>query len=191
MSKLSTRLVCAVLVLPLSAWLLTAVFAPSARAQDPKPAPEAKGDPKAKGEQGEGQRPGPRGEGRWGRRGGEGEGPGLHGAMEQMKGELRKVSEAIADPARNEDTLRGLGRMISFAGASQGGLPKSVQELPADKQAAEKLAFRRELVLLARNLADIEMLVLDGKNAEAAAALKTKVVDARDAAHTKYGVDEE
>jgi len=180
MNRTSIRALSLLLALPLSGWFVASSMAP-ARAQDPKPAPEEKAEPR------EGQRPGPRGEGR---RRGPGEGPNLHNAMEQMETEMKRVSEGIADPAKNEATLQGLGRMIQFAGASQGGQPKNLAEIPADAVAAHKLAFRRALVVLARDVAEVELLVLDGKNAEAAEMFKARVAASRDSGHEKFGGDE-
>ncbi|MCY2958806.1 MAG: cytochrome b562 [Planctomycetota bacterium] len=179
MTCTSIRALTLLLVLPLSGWFVVSSMTP-ASVQDPKPAPEAKGEPR------EGQRPEGRRQGR-----GPGGGPSLHGAMEQMGNEMKRVSESIADPAKNEATLQGLGRMLMAAGASQNGEPKNLAEIPADKQAAHKLAFRRALVVLARDIADIELLVLDGKNAAAAEMLESKVVAGRDSSHEKFGGDED
>lgn len=111
--------------------------------------------------------------------------------MEQMGTEMTRAEESIGDPAKSEDTLRALSRLIQLSGASLLGQPKNMEDTPADGQAAHKLAFRREIVLLVRQLADIELLVLDGKHAEAAELFKVKIATARDAGHKKFGGDEE
>lgn len=180
MNRSTIRVLSLCVVLPLALLWIASSTTPTS-IQDPKPAPPGKGEPR------EGA---PRPEGRRGGRG-PGEGPNLHAAMEQMKRDLRTVAESIADPAKSEVTLQGLGRMLAAAGASQSGEPKNLAEIPAEGHAAHKLAFRRALVVLARDIADIELLVLDGKHAEAAAMLQAKVVLVRDSAHEKFGGDED
>lgn len=177
-STLSRVLVLAAL-LSTSAWLASASTAPSAVAQDQKPP--------SSGEE-------PRGEPRGGpeRRGGRrGEGMGIHQAMEQMETEVKKLEASIADPARTEETVRALSRMIQFTGASLTGAPKNQEKIAADARDAHMLAFRRDLLKMVKELADIELLVLDGKHADAAAALTAKVLTPAGDAHKKYGVDQE
>lgn len=143
----------------------------------PKPGPEGRGD----GPQG-GERPrGPRGE-----RGA----PNLHQSMEQLGRAMEQVEKTIGDATKSEETLVGLGRMIQCAGGSVAGMPKSAEQQPEDTRAAFKNAFRREILLLTRQLVDIELLVLDGKHSEAAEMFK-KVATARDAAHDKFGGNED
>jgi len=176
----ATRILTLALVLPLTGFFVASAMSP-ANAQDPKPAPEAKGEPR------EGQRP-DRGEGR--RPGGRG-GPSLHSAMEQLGTEFEKVMTGIADPAQNEATIQSLGRMIQMAGASQNGEPKNMAKIPADAQAAYKLEFRRALTVLARDIAEVELLVIDGKNEEAVKLFDAKVLAAADPAHAKFAGGDE
>jgi len=184
MRRSAIRVLSIALLLPLSGWFVVSSMTPPTQDPKPAPAPEGQGDPR------DGGRPGPRGEGRRGGRG-PGGGPNLHGAMEQMQRELDAVTESIADPAKNDATLTSLGRMLAGAGASQGGEPKNMAEIPAAEQAGHKLAFRRALVVLARDIAEVELLVIDGKNAEAAAMFEKKIVPQRDAGHEKFGGDDD
>lgn len=177
MNRPSLRVLTLLVALPLSGWFVASSMAP-ARAQDPKPAPEGKGEPREGGERG-GRRGGPRG------------GPSLHGAMEQMGNEFERLTVSIVDPAQNEATLQSLGRMIAAAGASQSGEPKTLAKLAPEAQVAQKAEFRRALATLARDLAEIELLVLDGKNADASTALKSKVAAAAELNHEKFHVDED
>jgi hypothetical protein len=139
--------------------------------------PEVKGEPREGGERG-GRRGGPRG-------------PNLHSAMEQMGEEFERVTASIGDAMQNEATLTSLGRMIAAAGASQSGEPKTLAKLAPEAQAAHKLEFRRALTILARDIAEVELLVLDGKNAEAAKMLAANVAAAADTNHAKFVPEEE
>lgn len=176
MNCTAIRILTLALALPLTGWFVASAMSPVS-VQDPKPAPEAKGEPRDG-----------RGEGRG--RGGRG-GPSLHSAMEQLGTEFEKVMTGIADPAQNEATIQSLGRMIQMAGASQSGEPKGMSKIPADAQAVHKLEFRRVLTVLARDIAEVELLVIDGKNAEAAKLFDAKVLAAADPAHAKFASDDE
>lgn len=180
MHRHAVRVLTFALVLPLSGWFVASAMAP-VPTQDPKPKPESGG------EQREGERSGPRGEGR---RGG-GAGPSLHRSMELIGTESERVTGSIADPAQNEVTLQGLGRIIGALGASQSGEPKNMSTIAADAQAAHKLAFRRALTVLVRDVAEVELLVIDGKNAEAEAMFKAKVLAMSDPNHEKFGGEDE
>lgn len=178
MNLRSLRLRALFLVVPLCGALLFTSFARVSAPQDPKPVPEGRGD----GPQGGPERPrGPRGE-----RGA----PNLHNSMEQLGRMMEQVQATIADPQKSEETLTGLGRMVQFAGGSVAAVPKSVEEQPEEKRVAFKNAFRREMLLMTRQLVDIELLVLDGKHTEASEAFK-KLAASRDAAHDKFGGNEE
>lgn len=180
MNRSALRLISLSLVLPLSGWFVASAMTP-ARVQDPKPAPQGRGgDPR------DGERPGPGGD----RRGGRG-GPSLHRAMEQMEEEVKRIYDTIADPAQEATTLSGLGRLIQYAGASQSGEPKNLGETPAEAKAAHKAAFLRALTVFARDVAEVELLVLDGKHAEAKKVFDTKVLGPVEAAHVKFGVQDE
>ncbi|MBL8857343.1 MAG: hypothetical protein JNL28_02405 [Planctomycetes bacterium] len=179
MNRSLLRLCALLLVLPLCASFLVSSLADASAAQDPKPTPEGRGTPPQDGP----ERPrGPRGE-----RGA----PNLHNSMEQMERVMDQVQATIGDPAKSEDTLMGLGRMIQLSGSSLLGQPKNMDEQPEDKRAAHKNAFRREMLLLTRQLIDIDLLVLDGKHEDAAKLFKAKIAAARDAGHEKFGGDEE
>lgn len=177
MNRPALRVLCLALALPLGGWFLASSMAP-ARTQDPKPAP-------ARDDKG-GERP--RGEGRRGGGPG-GRGPSLHGAMESMERELKVVIENIDDPAKREDVLASLGRALTGAAASQNGEPKNLAEIPAEKQAEHKLAFRRALTVLARDIAEIELLVIDGKTADAKAMFE-KIGAQAESGHEKFGGDD-
>lgn len=193
MQRSFVRLSIPVLALPLAAALWFAAPAGALALQDPKPAPEGRQDGgrqdggRPDGPPERGQDRGGRGEGRGPR---EGRGPNLHGSMESLGREMERVHQSISDPTKNDATITGLGRMLGAVGFSIGGEPKSLSEQPEAARAASKLAFRRELAQLAKELAEIELLVLDGKNADAAARFD-KLAALRDAAHERYGVEDE
>ncbi len=130
----------------------------------PKPGAEGRGD----APQGGPERPrGPRGE-----RGP----PSLHQSMEQLGRAMEQVEKTIGDATKSEETITGLGRMIQCAGGSVAGMPKSGARA-RDTRAAFKNTFRREMLLMTRQLVDIELSVLDGKHPQAAEMFK-KVADA-------------
>lgn len=153
-----------------------------ARGLDPQNPPKPGADGRGDAPQGGPERPrGPRGD-----RGP----PSLHQSMEQLGRAMEQVERTIGDAAKAEETLTGLGRMIQCAGGSVAGMPKSVEEQPEELRAAFKNAFRREMLLMTRQLVDIELSVLDGKHPQAAEMFK-RVATARDAAHEKFGGDED
>jgi len=172
MHRQALRVLTFALVLPLSGWFVASAMTPVSM-QDPTPTPEGRGEPR------DGERPGPRGEGR--------RGPSLGRSMEMMQAESERVAGSIADPAQNEVTLQALGRIIGALGASQSGEPKNMSKLAPDAQVAHKLAFRRALTVLVRDVAEVELLVIDGKNADAEAMFKAKFLAMADANHEKFG----
>lgn len=181
MTRPSSRLLALFLVLPLAGAAAVSSFGNAPAPQDPKPKPEGRGE-RGEPPQGGGERPrGPRGE-----RGG----PNLHGAMEQLGRMFDQVQGTIGDAAKSEETLAGLSRMVGLAGASVAGQPKNMEEKPEAERAAHKNAFRRETLLLTRQLVDIELMVLDGKHKEALEAFK-KLPATRDSAHDRFGGNEE
>src|SRR5689334_1450445 len=126
MTRIPLRLRALLLVVPLCGALLVTSFARTSAPQDPKPPEGRGGEPP----QGGPERPrGPRGE-----RGA----PNLHNSMEQLQRAMDQVQTTIGDPAKSEETLVGLGRMVGFAGNSVTGQPKNLAEQPEDKRAAHK-----------------------------------------------------
>lgn len=180
---LSGRILLLACLLPPAAWVATsAVSLATARAssQDPKP-PPPQPEPGTKGEPSQEPRRG---------RGERGPGGGLHQAMERMKGELKKVSNGVADPAKNEETLKAISSLQALVIEGKSGSPENLDQQPAADQPAFKIAFRKDMLKTLRDLIELEVLVLDGKNAEAAAFVKSRIIPDRDEGHDKYRKEE-
>ncbi|MBM3986112.1 MAG: hypothetical protein FJ296_10580 [Planctomycetes bacterium] len=112
----------------------------------------------------------------------------LADVMGQMKGKLKALTVALA--AKDEPaSLEVLGAMQGLALEAKGFVPPGTEKLPRDGQAAHVKAYRKELLVLLRQLADLEDEVLDGKWDAATQRATVGLKDLRDAAHEKFQTD--
>jgi soluble cytochrome b562 len=107
-------------------------------------------------------------------------------AMEGLKDGLKAVSKSIKDPAQNEATLKTLHTMQGHAMSAKTEKPANLEEIEEAKRAEHTAMFRADLSRLLKELCDMEIAVLEGKNEEAAALIRAKLVPTRNAGHGKY-----
>lgn len=122
---------------------------------------------------------------------GRGAAPSVDAGMKGMNGAMRRLKDQIGDASKKDENLRLIGDMQRGAVTAKNAKPTKFKDIKDPAEAAKKgEEFRRDLLGLTRKLLDIEQDILDGKN-DHAKALLDDVAKTRDAAHTKYGVDEE
>lgn len=109
----------------------------------------------------------------------------VHLAMEGMKASLKKLGPAL-QAGQQADALAAVAALQKHALEAKAGGPSNLADKPEAERPAHALAYRRELALLLGELAALEVLVIDGKNEEAFARIKDKLVTLRDAAHEKF-----
>ena len=114
---------------------------------------------------------------------------GLADAMEGIKRSLQALSGTIADPEQNAASLASLTEMQVWALQAKLERPANLDEVPAARRDAHAAAFRADILRLIVRLAQMEIDVLEGRNAEAKAAIKTDLFDMRSVAHDKYQSD--
>jgi hypothetical protein len=113
----------------------------------------------------------------------------LSDVMGELKGRLKALSVALA--AKDEPAaLEALGAMQGLALEAKGCVPPGTEKLPRDGQAAHVKAFRKELLMLLRQLADLEDEVLDGTWDAATRRATVGLKELRDAAHERFQKDD-
>jgi soluble cytochrome b562 len=110
----------------------------------------------------------------------------LEQAMEDLKKNLKMLSQSVGDAARNEESLRALQAMQGSVLKAKLTSPPHAEKLPAGEQAKFKSDFRRDLCKALADLVQVEIEVLEGKNDAAKKRLAENVVAFRDASHAKY-----
>jgi soluble cytochrome b562 len=110
----------------------------------------------------------------------------LDEAMNGLKDHLRQLATTIAGPTGDAETLAHLDAMQQITLGAKALAPANLEAQPADKRGAHQADYRRDMARLLRELADMEILVLDGKHAEAKERIKKGLVELRDSAHDKF-----
>ena len=93
--------------------------------------------------------------------------------MEVLKRHFRHLKEQVENPAHNEDSLARVQAMEMHAIEAKTLVPVKVQELPEAERARALLGFRKQMVRLVEELLALEVILLEGRNDEALAQLKT------------------
>lgn len=146
----------------------------------------AGGQPPARGPGGGGQ-PGQPGGGRQGGgRGGQGA-PGLDASMKGMDRSLEALKGSISDATKKDENLRLLGDAQRFCASAKNARPTEAINAAKDDAAKAKVAsdYRKQLIDVLKALIDAEVATMDGKTAEAKAALD-KVNALQDAGHKQF-----
>lgn len=127
------------------------------------------------------------------RRGGErrpgGEAPNVEASMKGMNRAVNALKESIGDASKKEANLKLIGDAQRGCINAKSGTPRKIADLKDDAAKAKASeSFRRQLMAVARKLLDIEQQILEGKNADAKAALD-EVVKMGEKGHEEFGVD--
>lgn len=109
----------------------------------------------------------------------------LEETMEAMNDAYKALKKQVADPSKNADSHKLVLVMQETAVASK----KLAPALAGDKQGAEKdklmVAYQKSMSDLLIEYVKLEVMVLDGKNADAEAQLK-KIIEMKNAAHKVF-----
>lgn len=109
----------------------------------------------------------------------------LLACMEAMKAELKGTAVALraADPAIALEHVAELERFVLLAKLHD---PANLAELPEADREAHRLAFRATLVGVLKELADLELDLLDGRTEDAAARIAGPLFRMRQEAHARF-----
>jgi hypothetical protein len=95
-------------------------------------------------------------------------------SMKEMGRAMRKLRGSVEDASKKAENLALIGEMQrGCVGAKGLPVPKDVLAQAADDAAKEKLGveFRTRLIAVMRKLLDMEVSIMEGRNAEAKSAL--------------------
>ncbi|HEX5011326.1 MAG TPA: hypothetical protein VFY71_13090 [Planctomycetota bacterium] len=110
----------------------------------------------------------------------------LEDVMQDLKFGLKQLTTAL-EARKAPDALNAVGDMQRLVVAAKthepSNLPKSASK---EEKAAQALAFRRDLIGVLRELADIEVDVLDAHLDQALEKVNGPLIQMRDAGHKKY-----
>lgn len=176
-------------VAALSGLVVAGVMLAAGMGQPPVPPEGGAGQPPARGPGGGQGQPGGR-QGQPGGRQGGGQGaPGLEGSMKGMQRSIDALKTSISDASKKDENLRLLGDAERFCAGAKNAKPTEALNEAKDEAAKTKMAnaYRKHLLDVLKGLIDAEVATMDGKTAEAKAALD-KVVALRDSSHKEFGV---
>jgi len=109
----------------------------------------------------------------------------LEDVMQGLKEKMKQLSAALE--ARKHDTaLDAVGEMQRLVLLAKTHEPKNLNDLPKDGRPAHVVAFRKDLIAMLRELADVEVDILDEHYDQALAKVNSQVAQMRDAGHKKY-----
>jgi len=116
-----------------------------------------------------------------------GEEPALSDAMRGMKVQLKLLTEGLKGPLVNEpQALAALTELQVLTIAAKRGDPPHLDELAPKRQLATRRAFKADLARLLKELAAMEVDVLEGHPELAVARIRADLMPLRDAAHEKF-----
>lgn len=111
--------------------------------------------------------------------------------MDGMKTNLKPLGRAAGDPEKLEDSLRYVSELQRLVVLSKLEAPANLDEIPAEQQVAHRMAYRRDMAAVLKELAEMEIDLLEGKHEEAAKRVRGSLLPARKEGHRKYQKEEE
>ena len=118
------------------------------------------------------------------------DGPSLYDCMEGMKDNLKALSKSLEDDARQADSLKHVSLMQSYVMIGKELEPSNLYDLPEDQRHAHSLAFRADMAKTLGALAEMEQQICAGDNASAMAAIRSQLLELRNASHDKYQAED-
>lgn len=106
-------------------------------------------------------------------------------AMDGLKDGMRALSKSLKDPAQNEASLKTLHEMQEQCMLAKLEKP-DLEKIEENKRREHIAGFRADMSRLLVGLCEMEIAVLEGKNEEAAAMIRSKLVPMRNQGHGKY-----
>ncbi len=110
----------------------------------------------------------------------------VHDAMEGLKANLKVLASSTPDPEQRGAALGAVAEMQRLVLLAKVEAPTNLAEKPEAERAAHTLAFRREMARLLGELAKIEVALCRDQPDEALAAIKTTLLELRDAGHAAF-----
>ena len=109
----------------------------------------------------------------------------LQGVMQGLKDKLKELTAAL-EAKKQDPALDAVGEMQRLVLLAKTHEPANLEDTPKAGRPAEVVAFRKDLIGLLRELADVEVDVLDEHYDAALAKVNGQVIQMRDAGHKKY-----
>lgn len=110
----------------------------------------------------------------------------LHEVMMGLKRHLKDLGRSVSDAAQNEQSLTSIAEMQALALQGKPLAPPNLDTVDRDKRPAHQAAFRADMARMLRELAQMEIDILEGRNADAVATIQGKLFELRDSSHDKY-----
>jgi len=109
----------------------------------------------------------------------------LEDVMKGLKAQLKQLSSSL-DGKKQDSALAAVGEMERLVLLAKTHEPANLNDTPKDGRPAKVVAFRKDLLAVLRELADVEVDILDEKYDAAAAKVSGPLTDMRDEGHDKY-----
>ena len=109
----------------------------------------------------------------------------LKDVMQGLKEKLKQLSAAL-EAKKQDAALDAVGEMQRLVLLAKTHEPANLDDTPKAGRPAQVVAFRKDLIALLRELADVEVDVLDEHYDAALAKANGQVIQMRDAGHKNY-----
>jgi hypothetical protein len=113
----------------------------------------------------------------------------LHKQMEILQDAVKQLRRQVKDPARNPQSLELVVQMQTSVILAKTYVPPLAQTLPEEKRPEFLMGYRKKMIELADALLELELALLDGKNAQAEELLK-KSLELRFKGHQQFKGEE-
>lgn len=113
----------------------------------------------------------------------------LHKQMEILQEAVKQLRRQVKDPARNPQSLELVVQMQTSVILAKTYVPPLAQTLAEEKRPEFLMGYRKKMIELADALLELELALLDGKNAQAEELLK-KSLELRFKGHQQYKGEE-
>jgi hypothetical protein len=114
----------------------------------------------------------------------------LRVTMETMKTHLKGLAMALQRPDGRDAALGEVAELQRLVLAAKLESPPKLDDLPEADRAAHASGFRRELAAVLRELAELEIDLLEGRSEAAQARVRKSLFEMRERAHERYQRDD-
>jgi hypothetical protein len=109
--------------------------------------------------------------------------------MLEIKGLVRDLARSSAKPETRDDALRGVAELQKHVVAAKSMSPPGVDAKPEAERVAFVLSFRKAMTELLREVAELELDIIEDRNDEAVARITTTLIEMRDKAHETFQIE--
>lgn len=106
--------------------------------------------------------------------------------MLQVKALVRDLAGLAGDASKKVEALPVITQLQGHIIAAKQLTPPAAETRPEGERAAFNLAFRKSMTELLREVAELELDIIEDRNAEAAERITKKLIEMRDAAHELF-----